>query len=193
MFTGIIENTGKVQSLTEDRLIVESASALVGELKIGSSIAVDGACLTVVEKNETTFTVDFMPETAKKTVVLGYNNGDAVNLELPMKADGRFEGHMVTGHVETTGEVTAIKPSGNSQVLSVKIATELQKYVIRKGSVTINGISLTVAEIEGDEIAVHIIPHTWEHTNLHNLQVGGKVNVETDVLGKYIEKLQTSN
>lgn len=189
MFTGIIETTGKIKSLSSDRLVIEASTDLLSELNIGSSIAVDGACLTVIEKADTTFTVDFMPETADNTIILSYQVGDPVNLELPMRADGRFDGHMVMGHVDGVGEITHLETKENSHILTVKIATELQKYIVAKGSVTLNGISLTVAEMSDVQFTVHLIPHTWEHTNLHNLQVGAKVNVETDILGKYVEKM----
>ncbi len=192
MFTGIIETTGKVQSLSADKLAIDAPAELIAELKVGSSIAVDGACLTVTEKTDAEFTVDFMPETAEKTIILGYNISDLVNLELPMRADGRFEGHIVTGHIDDIGEIINIKTDGNSQILTIKIATELQNYIVPKGSVAINGISLTVASITEDQFTVHLIPHTWQQTNLHNLIVGAKVNVETDLIGKYVQHQKAS-
>lgn len=188
MFTGIIETIGKIQSIT-DRQIVVQAPDLIADLKKGSSIAVDGACLTVTELSADTFSADFMPETAQKTIVLSYNIGNVVNLELPMRADGRFEGHMVTGHVEGLGEIVAMENKGNAHVLTIRIPNNLKKYIVTKGSVAINGISLTIGTIENYEISVHIIPHTWETTNLHNLTIGNKVNLETDILAKHLEKL----
>lgn len=188
MFTGIIETTGKIQKLKDSQLTVECPD-VVGELKTGSSIAVDGACLTVVGLSDESFTADFMPETAQKTIVGIYNIGTEVNLELPLASDGRFEGHIVTGHVEGMGEITEIKQDGNSYILTVKLPTELDKYVVQKGSITINGISLTVIGVHSGQFTVSIIPHTWELTNLHDLEVGGKVNLETDILAKHVERL----
>lgn len=191
MFTGIITTTGKVQKLTDNQLVIE-ASEVIPHLKKGSSIAVDGACLTVTELTDDNFAVDFMPETAQKTIVLGYNVGDLVNLELPMSANGRFEGHMVTGHVEKSSEIADIKEDGNAHLLTIKIPKDLDRYVVPKGSITVNGISLTVAELSDNQLTVSIIPHTWEQTNLHLLSVGDTVNVETDILAKHLEKLTTS-
>ncbi len=188
MFTGIIETTGKIQKLTDGQLTIE-APDVISNLKKGSSIAVDGACLTVIELSDTAFTVDFMPETAKKTIILGYNVGDLVNLESAMKADGRFEGHMVTGHVEKMSEIADIQSDGNAHILTIKISNELKKYIVPKGSITINGISLTVVDVKNDRFTVSIIPHTWKMTNLHALQIGDKVNLETDIMAKHIEKL----
>ncbi len=187
MFTGIIETTGKVTKLTDKQLVVE-ASGIISELKKGSSIAVDGACLTVVELSDNTFTIDFMPETEAKSILESYQNGQVVNLELPLKADGRFDGHMVTGHVEGVGELTSIANDGNAILIRLEISSVLNKYIIPKGSIALNGISLTVIDVTDNDFSVSIIPHTWEVTNLHTLKEGDKVNVETDVLAKYIEK-----
>ena len=192
MFTGIIETTGKIQKLTKNQLVIE-APEIIPELKKGSSIAVDGVCLTVVDLSDQTFTADFMPETTKKTIILGYNIGNPVNLELPMKADGRFEGHIVTGHVEGVGEIIDIQKDSNANVLTIKIPDELVKYVVPKGSIAINGISLTIMDIQDNQFTISLIPHTWEVTNLHTLNVGDKVNIETDIMAKHVEKLLTPN
>lgn len=188
MFTGIIETVGRIQSITDQNLTIEAPEIIV-VLKKGSSVAIDGACLTVTELSDDAFSADFMPETAHKTILLGCNVDDLVNLELPMRADGRFEGHMVTGHVEGLGEIITIKSDGNAHILTIRVPKGLKKYITQKGSAAINGISLTVATIEDDQFSVHIIPHTWEITNLHNLDVGDKVNLETDILAKHLEKL----
>ncbi|MCK5605134.1 riboflavin synthase [Candidatus Pacearchaeota archaeon] len=188
MFTGIIETVGRIQSITDQNLTIE-ASEIIADLKKGSSVTVDGACLTVTDLSGDTFSADFMPETAQKTIILGCNVDDLVNLELPMRADGRFEGHMVTGHVEGLGEIVTIKSDGNAHILTIRAPSNLKKYITQKGSIAINGISLTIAMIEDDQFSVHIIPHTWEITNLHNLDVGDKVNLETDILAKHLEKL----
>ncbi len=190
MFTGIIETTGKVIEKTDTQIKIE-APDVVSDLKKGSSVAVDGACLTVTELTDGGFSADFMPETAQKTIIENYKEGDLVNLELPMSANGRFEGHMVTGHVEGTGDVTDVRSDGNAYVLTIQMPDELTKYVVPKGSITTNGISLTVVGVSDGEISVSIIPHTWEVTNLSLLKVGNKVNLETDILAKHLEKLQT--
>ena len=192
MFTGIIETTGKVIEKTDTQIKVEAHDA-VSDLKKGSSIAVDGVCLTVTELSDSGFSADFMPETAQKTIIGKYKEGSMVNLELPMKADARFEGHMVTGHVEGAGEVMDVQSDGNAYVLTIKISDDMKKYVVEKGSVSINGISLTVASMSDDKFSVSIIPHTWEVTNLSLLKVGNKVNLETDILAKHLEKLLTPN
>lgn len=188
MFTGIIQTTGKIQKRTDGQLVIE-APEVVSDLKMGSSIAMNGACLTVVELSDTTFTADFMPETAQKTTIGDLKEGDLVNLELPMAVGERFEGHVVTGHVEGMGEMSDSKADDNAHLLTIAIPDELTKYVVPKGSITLNGISLTVIDIQDDRVTVGIIPHTWEITNLHLLNIGDKVNVETDILAKQLEKL----
>ncbi len=189
MFTGIIQTTGKVQKLTKNQLVIEVPDEIIKDLKKGSSIAVDGACLTATELADNTFTADFMPETAKKTVISDYKEGQLVNLELAMLANGRFDGHIVSGHVDSIGEIASMESDSNAYVLHVKLKDELTRYVIPKGSITINGISLTVVEARDRQFSVSIIPHTWENTNLHILKVGDTVNIETDMLAKYAEKL----
>jgi riboflavin synthase len=188
MFTGIIQTTGNVTKLTDGQVVIE-CSDVIGKLKKGSSVAVDGACLTAVELTNDTFAADFMPETASKTVIGGYKTGSLVNLELPMPADGRFEGHIVSGHVEDMGEIRDIKEDGNAYMLAIRMPDDLKKYIVPKGSITVNGISLTVVDVKDDLFTVSIIPHTWEITNLHSLSVGDKVNLETDILAKHVEKL----
>ncbi|MBU1018050.1 riboflavin synthase [Patescibacteria group bacterium] len=188
MFTGIIEITGKVIEKTDNQISIK-VPEIVANLKKGSSVAVDGACLTVTEFSGSGFSADFMPETVQKTIIGNYKEGSRVNLELPMSADGRFEGHMVTGHVEGVGEVTDIRLDGNAYVLILRASDELMKYVVKKGSVTINGISLTVVSVSDNDFTVSIIPHTWDVTNLSLLKTGDQVNLETDILAKYIEKL----
>ena len=188
MFTGIIQTTGKVTNITDDQITIE-AGDLTNELKTGSSIAIDGICLTTTEVRNGQFTADFMPETAQKTTLSNQKIDGSVNLELAMRADGRFEGHMVSGHVEGMGTLTKVDNDRNSKLLTIQIPDELTKYVIKKGSIAINGISLTVIDIQNSQITVGIIPHTWKMTNLHLLNIGDKVNVETDMMAKYIAKM----
>jgi len=192
MFTGLIETTGEVIQKTDNRLIIK-APENVADLKKGSSVAVDGVCLTVSELSDNGFSADFMPETAQKTLIGQYKEGGCVNLELPMKVNSRFEGHMVTGHVEGRGEIINIQTDGNAHILTIRMPQTLMKYVTEKGSVTINGISLTVVDVSDNMFTVSIIPHTWETTNLRLLKAGDQVNLETDILAKYIEKLLTHN
>jgi riboflavin synthase len=188
MFTGIIQTTGKVKKLTESQIIVE-APQIADELVKGSSIAVDGACLTVVGLTEDSFFADFMPETLSKTVIGKYKIGHVVNLELPLTLNGRIEGHIVTGHVDSVGEISDITQDSNSYILTIKIPKKLDRQIVEKGSIAVNGISLTVISSKDSKFSVGIIPHTWKLTNLHALKKGDKVNIETDVLAKHIEKL----
>lgn len=191
MFTGIIETTGKIISLTPTQLTIEAPS-IVSEIKLGSSIAVDGCCLTATTFDDQVFTADYMPETAQKTIMGSYKVGQLVNLELPMKANGRFDGHIVTGHVEGLGEVVSIFEEGNAYLVTLKIPEKLDRYIVDKGSIVINGISLTVVKISDLNLTVSVIPHTWQLTNLHCLKVADKVNVETDIIAKHIEKMMTA-
>lgn len=163
--------------------------ALVKELKIGSSIAVDGVCLTVTKKDKDGFEADVMPITLKRTTLGQKKKDSLVNLELAMLGSKRFEGHIVAGHVEGVAELTEMRIVDNAYHLTFLLPAELSRYVVTTGSIALNGISLTVMDIEGDELKVGIIPHTWENTNLRTLKTGDKVNVETDILAKYAEKL----
>jgi len=192
MFTGIIQTIGRVRELMKDHIIIE-APDLTPKLKKGTSIAVDGACLSVTDVNDDIFRVEFMPETVEKTIIAMRNSGDMLNLELATPADGRFEGHIVTGHVEGIGEITSIKKDGNAKLITVRIPEDLELYVVTKGWIAVNGISLTVINIEGSDVIVGIIPLTWQSTNLQNLSVGDRVNIETDLIGKYIKKLTINN
>ncbi len=189
MFTGIIENTGQILKKGKHSLVIK-VSALVDKLKIGSSIAVDGVCLTVTERNLDSFKVDVMPITLERTTLRGRKKGDWVNLELAMLASDRFDGHVVSGHVEGEAELLSMHILENAYHLKFKLLNKnLDKYIVQTGSIAINGISLTVIYIEGEQFEVGIIPHTWENTNLQNLSLGSKVNVETDIMAKYAEKI----
>jgi len=188
MFTGIIESTGQVLKKGNHSLTVQ-APEVTHELKIGSSIAVDGACLTVVKKDKASFEADVMPVTFERTTLGERKKGDLVNLELAMLGSRRFEGHVVGGHVEGRAELLEMKIVEGAYELRFRLPEGLSRYVVRTGSIALNGISLTVVDIEEDQFKVSIIPHTWEHTNLHTLKVGDKVNIETDILAKYAEKL----
>ena len=194
MFTGIIEEVGKVSSIQEERgtrRLTVSASRLTKELKKGDSISVSGVCLTAVNITPSSVTFDLAEETWTRTSFSRMHEGALVNLELPMRADGRFGGHIVQGHVDGAGQFLALDriPGADDYWLNIGIPAELERYVIFKGSLSIEGISLTVARIEGTEVTVAIIPHTWEMTNLRSLKPGDPVNLETDIIAKYVEKM----
>ena len=194
MFTGIVEEVGKVTSIREEggtRRLVVSASHLTKELKKGDSIAVSGVCLTAVAIKPDSVAFDLAEETWKRTSFSRLHGGALVNLELPIRADGRFGGHIVQGHVDGTGEFLALDriAGADDYWLRVRIPAELTRYAIFKGSLAIEGISLTVAAIKGREVTVAIIPHTREMTNLKSLKRGDPVNLEVDMIAKYVEKM----
>lgn len=194
MFTGIVEEVGKVTSTKEERgtrRLTVSASHLNQELNKGASIAVSGVCLTAVNITPNSIAFDLAEETWNRTSFSRMHEGALVNLELPMRADGRFGGHIVQGHVDGTGEFLALDriPGAEDYWLHIRIPADLARYVIFKGSLCIEGISLTVAQIEGQEVTVAIIPHTWEMTNLRSLKRGDPINLEVDMIAKYVEKM----
>ena len=194
MFTGIIEEVGRVASIVQEhgnRRLTISSSQLVKELGTGNSIAVSGVCLTAVEITPKSFAADLAAETWERTSFSRIKKDALVNLELPMQANGRFGGHIVQGHVDGTGKFLALDPipDADDYWLRIEIPPELARYVIFKGSLSIEGISLTVAKIEGTGVTVAIIPHTVEMTNLKSLKPGDPVNLEVDVIAKYVEKM----
>jgi riboflavin synthase len=197
MFTGIIEELGKVKSIEVQpdalRITIEGP-LVVSDVKRGDSISVSGACLTAVEHDATSFTADVMQETLKLTSLDGIKVGDPVNLERAMTAATRFGGHVVLGHVDGVGEVISREPSENWEWVRVSIPKELMRYVVLKGSITIDGISLTVNEVGATEdgadyIGLSLIPETLAVTTLGSKKPGSKVNVEVDVMAKHIERL----
>lgn len=192
MFTGIIEELGRVKAIEQQadavRLTIEGPIA-VSDVKRGDSIAVSGTCLTAVEFDESTFTADVMKETLDRTSLSELKVGDAVNLERAMTAATRFGGHVVQGHVDGVGKIISREPSENWEWLRVSIPAELMKYIVLKGSITIDGVSLTVNEVGDDFIGLSLIPETLALTTLGSKPVGAKVNVEADVMAKHIERL----
>jgi riboflavin synthase len=198
MFTGIIEEVGKVVKIEqrgENRRITVAAASTPKELRTGHSISVSGVCLTALDIKPKSFCADLAPETWVRTAFSRIHEGALVNLELPMKVDGRFDGHIVQGHVDGVGkliEFERIADSGNWW-LHIEIPSEIEKYTVFKGSITIEGISLTVAKLERNRSAftckIAIIPHTVEMTNLGSLKPGDPVNLEADVIAKYVEKM----
>ena len=192
MFTGLIEEKGKLISKikTGDGLrLVFTAQNVLDDLDIGNSISVNGVCLTVVELNKGSFAVDTIEETLKKTNLGSLNINDYVNLERPLKADARLGGHFVLGHVDTTGKVESVKELSNSHFMTISFPEDFQKYLIYVGSVAIDGVSMTIAEVIINSFSVGIIPHTWTETVFSDKKPGDSVNLEFDVLGKYVEKI----
>lgn len=191
MFTGIIENIGKIISIEKENTNIHFTieSAISKELKIDQSVAHNGVCLTVVACNEVNHKVTAIEETLSKTNLNALEIGSKVNLERCMQMNGRLDGHIVQGHVDTTAECIDIKDENGSWRFRFKHPKANGFVTVEKGSICINGISLTVVDSTPDEFSVAIIPYTYEHTNMHQLKVGDKVNLEFDILGKYVAKL----
>ncbi len=194
MFTGIVEEVGRIARIEqrgENRRITVSAEHAPNELHNGDSVAVSGVCLTALDIKSGSFCADLAPETWVRTSFSRIHEGALVNLELPMKSDGRFGGHIVQGHVDGVGKLTAFDRISDSENwwLYIQMPAEVEKYTVYKGSICIEGISLTVAKLENDSCSVAIIPHTVEMTNLHSLKPGDPVNLEADLIAKYVEKM----
>ena len=192
MFTGIIEEIGLVKSVNhgaKSSRVTISANVIFSDLKLGDSVATNGVCLTVSEMSDTTFTADIMHETLKYTSLTGLATGTRVNLERAMAANGRFGGHIVSGHIDGTGVVTNIIKDDNAIIYTITTTPDIVKYVVKKGSIAIDGISLTVTHVDDTSLSVSIIPHTLQETILVDRKVGDSVNLEVDMLAKYIEKL----
>ncbi len=194
MFTGIIEEVGRIASIDqrgENRRITIAAQHVPTELKTGDSVAVSGVCLTAIDIKPGSFCADLAPETWTRTSFSRIREGALVNLELPMKSEGRFGGHIVQGHVDGVGQLIALSRIANSENwwLEIELPGEVEKYTVFKGSISIEGISLTVAKLEGNHCTIAIIPHTVEMTNLHSLKTGDPVNLEADLIAKYVEKM----
>lgn len=191
MFTGIIEEVGQIahiQKQGEFAVVTVKAKKVLTDVHLGDSIAVNGVCLTVTSFTKEQFTADVMSETLKRTSLgeLGINS--PVNLERAMAANGRFGGHIVSGHIDGTGTVAEITPADNSTWYRIKTSPKLMRYIIEKGSITIDGISLTVVDCDAASFRVSIIPHTIKETNLGSKKIGSLVNLENDIVGKYIEQ-----
>jgi len=194
MFTGIIEEVGKIVRIEqhgENRRITIEAATTPTDLKTGGSIAVSGVCLTALDIEPKSFRADLAPETWARTSFSRLHEGALVNLELPMKANGRFDGHIVQGHVDGVGGLIEFERIADSDNwwLHIEIPSEVEKYTVFKGSISIEGISLTVAKLEENRCTIAIIPHTIELTNLGSLKPGDPVNLEADVIAKYVEKM----
>ena len=197
MFTGIVEEVGRVTRIEqrgENRRITITAVNTPKELKPGNSVAVSGVCLTALDIKPGSFCADLAPETWVRTSFSRMHEGALVNLELPMKADGRFGGHIVQGHVDGVGKLIGLDRIADSENwwLHIEMPREVEKYTVYKGSISIEGISLTVAKLEGGSCSIAIIPHTVEMTNLNSLQPGDPVNLEADLIAKYVEKMMSN-
>lgn len=192
MFTGIIESAGEVQAIevsAEGARLVVQAPEMAATTGIGDSVAVNGVCLTAVELTGGSIAFDAITETLRRTNLGALRVGQQVNLERPLRANGRFDGHVVQGHVDGTAELVSVTEEGAARRLRLRLPEELLRYVVEKGSIALDGISLTVAAVGDDWLEVAIIPHTWQVTSLGHKTPGDTVNVEVDILAKYVERL----
>ncbi|MDD3066543.1 MAG: riboflavin synthase [Candidatus Gracilibacteria bacterium] len=192
MFTGIISEIGEVKKIFRDKentvFTIAAKKSCVG-LKLGDSIAINGSCHTVIRKSAGSFSVESMPETLKRTNLGELKICSKVNLEKPLKASGSLDGHFVSGHIDGVAKIISITPDKNSKIFTLEIPKDLSKLVVEKGSIALDGISLTVISIRGDKITVGIIPHTLKFTTLGLRKAGDKINVEADLLAKHLAKL----
>lgn len=194
MFTGIVEEVGKIQDVkrnTKSSILTIEGNKIFEDIHIGDSISVNGVCLTVTTFRNDIFTADVMNETLNRSSLGKLTKGNCVNLERAMPVNGRFGGHIVSGHIDGTGEIIKIEKDDNAIWYTIAVHDNLMKYIVEKGSIAIDGISLTVAKINSKNFSVSIIPHTAQETILSHRSVGDIVNIENDVIGKYVEKLIT--
>lgn len=196
MFTGLIEEIGTINSIKKGNISLQitiNSTKVIEDIKIGDSIATNGICLTVTKFTRDTFTVDIMPETLSVSSLANLSNGDNVNLERALSLGDRLGGHMVSGHIDGTGTIEDFKSEDNAKIITISASNDLLKYIIYKGSIAIDGVSLTVFYVDQSVFKVSIIPHTANVTTLLDKSTADKVNLECDVIGKYIEKLLLSN
>jgi len=192
MFTGIIEVVGQIVSIEDSgdfRTLRVQVGAILDGIKAGDSIAVNGVCLTVRTFNSGSFTADLSRETLERTSLNALHAGTTVNLERPMRADGRFGGHIVQGHVDGVGKIRSFNRVGDNWNLQVEFPEDAARYIVHKGSIAVDGISLTVASLGTSVLEVAIIPHTFENTNLRHAKTGDTVNLEFDIIAKYVERM----
>lgn len=188
MFTGIVEEVGIVRSSGMDGLTI-AARTVMPTLQVGGSVSVNGACLTVTVLKPDAFTVDVVPETRRRTNLGSLRPGDSVNLERPLRADGRMDGHIVQGHVDQTGTIAEVSADGEALLIRFDAPRQIMRYIVAKGFVAVDGVSLTVVHCDDDGFSVTVIPHTRDHTVFGSRTVGDAVNVEVDILAKYVERL----
>lgn len=196
IFTGIVEETGKIESVAngnKSAIITIIADKVLKGTKIGDSIAVNGVCLTVTSISGNKFTADVMAETIRRSSLGTLKHGSKVNLERAIAADGRFGGHIVSGHIDGTGVIRSLEREDNAVWVEIETPDKLLKYIVEKGSIAIDGISLTVAKLTDDSFSVSVIPHTGEETTLLAKKPGDIVNLENDIVGKYVERLMNFN
>jgi riboflavin synthase len=191
MFTGLIADLGSVKGIESDAdgVTLEISTALAGELAEGDSVAVNGVCLTATAIDDGAFRAQAMRETLRRSSLQRLRPGSRVNLELALRADGRLGGHIVQGHVDGTGTISGLREEGFSRVLEIDVDDELARYLVEKGSVALDGVSLTVSELRDGGFSVSLIPETLLRTNLGEAQVGDRVNIEADILAKHVERL----
>jgi riboflavin synthase len=192
LFTGIVEEIGTVKNIIKkgQTLILSiQATRILEDVHLGDSISVNGVCLTVTDFTRNEFSVDVMPETFQASNLKSLSTNHKVNLERAMAANSRFGGHIVSGHIDSTGEILSIKSMENAVIYKIKIPNDLSKYCIKKGSITIDGTSLTIFDVDNDSVTVSLIPHTRSHTILGSKKIGELANIEFDLLGKYVEKM----
>jgi len=192
MFTGIVEGIGQITEvdwLSDAARLRIAAPSVLADANHGASIAVNGICLTVVDFDETSFTCDVMAETLRRSSLADVKVGDQVNVERAARVDSRLGGHIMQGHVDGTGVIRSIAPSEHWTVITIDVPAELRKYIVEKGSIAVDGVSLTVASVDGDGFSVSCIPTTLQETILGSREVGASVNIEVDVIGKYVEQL----
>lgn len=185
MFTGIVEEVGTIQQLDPTSVVIRAQQTLQG-VAVKDSVAVDGTCLTVIERGDDWFRVETMPETRRRTRLNYVQTGEHVNLERSLAADGRIGGHMVQGHIEATVAVLSVEQDGMALLVTIELPEALRPYVVSKGFIALNGVSLTVVECLDDRFSVALIPYTQEHTNLGEVRPGTWFNLETDITGKYV-------
>ena len=188
MFTGIVEEVGIVAKISDNAMTVR-ASKVLDDVKLGDSIAVNGACLTAVNFSKSEFSVDLSPETMRRTSLGQLSAGGSVNLERALLASDRMGGHIVQGHVDGTGRVMSIRPEGDSMIFRIRVPKRLDRYIVEKGFVAVDGISLTVVKRGASSFTLAVIPFTLKNTNLAAVSVGDQVNLEADILAKYVESL----
>lgn len=190
MFTGIVEEIGIIKSV-QSKVITVKANKIFEDLHLGDSVAVNGACLTVSSFDNKIFNADVTQETLNRTNLGSLKNGSMVNLERAMTLSGRFGGHIVSGHIDGEGSIKSMKKDDNAVLLTIEAPNHLMKYIVEKGSVAVDGISLTVAGLDNNSFSIAVIPHTLKETVLYYKKEGDKVNIENDVIGKYVERLLT--
>lgn len=192
MFTGIIEEIGKIQTISNSgnsKIFTVLAKTILEDKKIGGSISVNGACMTIIQIEKGHFKFETLSETLKKTNLCKLKKGDQVNLESPLTLQKPIDGHLVLGHIDEMTEVLTVKKEKSDRIINIKTPKTLKKYLALKGSITVNGVSLTVSHLEEDFFSVNLISHTLKHTNLGNIKKGGFVNLEIDMLARYLKRL----